>query len=577
MFFRRAKKDPESATEAAATCVVAVEMASSPIVEVEPEADGAPDDVADDTVAETRPVHQYSTTDDLEAYDGWLGQDHVMAALDAALSNETPGSSLCIVAQLGSGARRSVAGRLQAFQPDHEGPGDWVYVHNFDDTRRPVAVQLKAGTGMMLAQGVFEALSELCVTLKTAFDSDDYKTRRRAIMQSHENGAETLISALRQKAAAQNIALLRTPEGYALAPMHDGKVVKPAVFGQLPQVMRDDIAARIAVLQTELVGIVAEAPQSARRQYQDLDQLRRVVAERCVAAAFAGLDRDFSDEPAISHFFASAKASLVQNSDVFEQGDWRGPITLTQDQRFQRYLVNVFTTHRETARTVTRLAAISSAIALASPARDGGHMDLMPAPLHFANGGILLLTAEELEQEPGRALCQAIARGEIDVPHPGLSPMPLPFDAIVVILCDEQSLKRLQIGNNDVSSLVKTAVRWTDTIERTAANEQSFACWIAALVQRDQGLPLTAAAVNALIEDSARRAESSRRGLRTLHRRSEGRLSLSEDVICDVIADAHRGALLAEDKVIDAGHVRHALAQRTAATVIEQPVPAAVA
>lgn len=573
MFFRRLKKEPEFGPDANVTTSVVAQVSSSPMAGE----DAAPDDAADPSDdADARPIPHYSTTADLEVCDAWLGQDQVTGVLEAALLDKARRSGLCIVSPPGSGARRAVCDRLHAFHPGADWFCDWIYVHNFDDFRRPIAIKLKSGAGNALAGGMLAALSELCVTLSVAFDSDDYKTRHRAIIQSSATGLETRLSLLRQQAAAQNIALLRTPDGYALAPMHDGKVVKPAIFGQLPQAMRDDIAARIAVLQAELVGILAATPHSARRQYQELEELQRGFAERSVAAAFADLESAFKELPGVASFIASAKTSLVRNRDIFEQGKRRGEISFEQDSRFQRYLVNVFVARSETTPTVMRLADAQPAFAPALLPGGGTHMNLTPAPLHFVNGAVLLVTSEDLERESGRALCESLARQEIDVACPGLTPMPLPFDVKVVVLCDERSLKRLQCADACISSLVKTAVRWTSTLERTTTSEQSYARWIAGLVERDKRLPLTAAAVNALIEDSAARAESPRRSLRTLHRRPDGALSLCEEVICDVIAEAHRGALLAEDKLIDAGHVRHALAQRAAATLVEPTTPVAV-
>ena len=64
-------------------------------------------------------------------------------------------------------------------------------------------------------------------SLPALFESEDYLVRRRTIDEETRGGQEDLLEALNRKAAQQNVALLRTPMGFAMAPMLDGKVVKP--------------------------------------------------------------------------------------------------------------------------------------------------------------------------------------------------------------------------------------------------------------------------------------------------------------------------------------------------------------
>ena len=123
-------------------------------------------------------------------------------------------------------------------------------------------------------------------------------------------------------------------------------------------------------------------------------------------------------------------------------------------------------------------------------------------------------------------------------------------DLTVVLLTDEAGLQRLQERDADFLSLFGVSLRCAQSLEHTVASEKAFTRWIAGLVARDHRLPLTAAAVQALICDSARRAAKS------------GALSLAQDALTQVLAEAHAGALLAEDKVIDAGHIQHVFAQR---------------
>ena len=106
------------------------------------------------------------------------------------------------------------------------------------------------------------ALDELRNVLPARFEGEDYQARRRAIDEQFRSGNEEALEALSKKAQGQNIALLRTPTGFAMAPMHEGKVVKPEVFNALPEAMRREVETKIEALQKEL-GADPRAPAAS--------------------------------------------------------------------------------------------------------------------------------------------------------------------------------------------------------------------------------------------------------------------------------------------------------------------------
>ena len=90
--------------------------------------------------------------------------------------------------------------------------------------------------------------------LPALFESEDYQVRRRAIDEQFRSGQEEALEALNAKAQAQNIAILRTPTGFTMAPMHEGKVVKPEVFNALPEAMRKEVEIKIEALAEGAAG-----------------------------------------------------------------------------------------------------------------------------------------------------------------------------------------------------------------------------------------------------------------------------------------------------------------------------------
>ena len=115
-------------------------------------------------------------------------------------------------------------------------PPDWVYVNNFATPHRPVAIALPSGRAPALDNALDRLIDDLKVALPAAFESEDYQKRRAAIEQERRGQNERAFTTVREKATAKGIAILRTPMGFAMAPMKDdGQVVPPAEFNAWPR------------------------------------------------------------------------------------------------------------------------------------------------------------------------------------------------------------------------------------------------------------------------------------------------------------------------------------------------------
>jgi len=96
--------------------------------------------------------------------------------------------------------------------------------------------------------------------IQSAFESDDYHHRRAAIDEEFREKQGGSVEDLQERARAKNIALMRTPMGLALAPVRDGEVMSPEVFGKLPQEEREQTEREIESLQAELREIMQQVP-----------------------------------------------------------------------------------------------------------------------------------------------------------------------------------------------------------------------------------------------------------------------------------------------------------------------------
>src|SRR5690606_36239251 len=164
----------------------------------------------------------FDTTLDLEDHSGLVGQERALEALRFGTAVRRQGYNIFVLGPDGAGKHEAVLRFLASAAKKERAPSDWVYVNNFSTPHKPTALELGAGTGRVLKEGMDRLVEDLKVTIPSILESEEYQNRRQSIDEEYQERQEQAFEELRGKAEAQEIALLRTPAGFALAPVHDG-------------------------------------------------------------------------------------------------------------------------------------------------------------------------------------------------------------------------------------------------------------------------------------------------------------------------------------------------------------------
>jgi lon-related putative ATP-dependent protease len=521
----------------------------------------------------------FRTTDDLVPVTGLIGQERALKAIQFGTDIKSHDFNMFVLGPPASGKSTAVKAHLGPKALAAPVPPDWVYVYNFENPNRPRALRLPSGRARHLAKGMIAALDELRGVLPLRFESEDYQTRRRAIDEQFRSGNEEALEALNKKAQAQNIALLRTPTGFAMAPMHEGKVVKPEVFNALPEAMRRDVENKIAGLEKELAAILERLPAAEKRRRQQLSELNEEVATSAIRDALFELHASFSDVPEAATYLEAAGHDMVRNVALFlatgeeENAIVRRPADSAQDPRFRRYLVNVMSTKEDGGaagapvveeinptfgNVIGRVEHLAQMGALVTD-----FLLIKPGALHRANGGYLLVDARRLLLSPfaWEALKRAIKAREIRIEQPtemaGLSlstqtldPEPIPLDVKVVLFGDRELYYLLSAHDPDFPRVFKVQADFDDTIARSSENDNAYARLIASVVKEHGLKPLDAAAVARIIDEGARLAED------------REKLSIELGRISDIVREADYWSSQASRKVTGRQDVARAIEEQ---------------
>jgi lon-related putative ATP-dependent protease len=478
----------------------------------------------------------FKTTEELHPITGLIGQDRALKAIQFGTNIKSHDFNLFVLGPPASGKSTAVKAHLGPKAAESPTPSDWAYVYNFDDPNHPKALQLPPGRARILAKGMVAAIDELRSVLPALFEGEDYQVRRRAIDEQFRSGHEEALEALNKKAQGQNIAILRTPTGFTMAPMHEGKVVKPEVFNALPEGMRREIEAKVEALQRELGIILERLPKTDKQRRVRLKDLNEEVAKAAIIDAMDDLVAAFTDVPAAVDYLESAGLDLVRNVGVFlmtgdeDNAIVKQSVDTAHDVRFRRYMVNVMVSHGDgTSSTgapvveeqnptygnlVGRVEHIAQMGTLVTD-----FLLIKPGALHRANGGYLLLDARSLLLSPfaWEALKRAIRAREIRVEQPAetvgfvstqsLNPEAIPLDIKVILFGDRELYYLLAANDPDFTGFFKVQADFDDTIARSTENDNAYARLIASIVKEHGLKPVDAAGVARIIDEGARLAD----------------------------------------------------------------------
>ena len=142
------------------------------------------------------------------------------------------GYNLFVLGPDGGGKHEAVTRFLATVAARQKAPSDWAYVNNFQAPNKPIVLEIAAGSARVLKEGMGRLVEELKATVPSVLESEEYQNRRQSIDEEYRERQEQSFEALREKAEGEGIALLRTPAGFALAPVHrgdghEGEVLKP--------------------------------------------------------------------------------------------------------------------------------------------------------------------------------------------------------------------------------------------------------------------------------------------------------------------------------------------------------------
>jgi predicted ATP-dependent protease len=193
-------------------------------------------------------------------------------------------------------------------------------------------------------------MDELRSAIPAAFESEDFRVRKRAIEEAAKKRQEDAFNELQEAAQARGIAVLRTPVGMMLAALRNDEVLPSEEFLRLPQEEQERIKADIQELQGRLEAILRQIPQWEREARGQLWQLSQDVTSSAVRHLLDELRGAYRDLPQALEHLDAMERDLIETAEQFGAGPMvqpsqPGAMRARDADRFRRYWVNLLVDH----------------------------------------------------------------------------------------------------------------------------------------------------------------------------------------------------------------------------------------
>ena len=482
-------------------------------------------------------IFDFQTTAELEELDEIIGQSRALKAISFGIGIKKEGYNLYAMGKLGSGKHSVVEKFIQSSAKDEDKPGDWCYVNNFEDPRKPISLKLLPSIGIQLKNDMEELIEDLQGIIPSIFESQEYRDKQQSILNKLNEIKKRSFQEVKDRAKEEFIVIQYTPSGYTLSPMSkEGKILDKNEYQALGDKEKEEIQERIKKFRIQIENTAQDMLIQSRVQQKEIRELEQSMTKKAVDNSIAELKKRYKTYEKVVRYLESVEEDIVKNSQDFLVSAQRnltsmGITTAKESGIFNRYRVNILVTHKneegapiiyENNPTYANLFGEIEHIAQMGTLLTDFNL-IKAGALHRANGGYLILDASKVLMQPfvWEGLKRMLRSGEIRIESLGhslslistltLEPQTIALDTKIVLIGSRILYYLLYNYDPEFKELFKINADFEDDTPRNDENSLLYAKMIGMIARDNALLPLDREAVGKVIEYSSRLAEDSQK------------------------------------------------------------------
>ena len=479
---------------------------------------------------------------------GLIGQDRAVEALSLGLIMKKKGYNIYITGPAGTG--RTTFARIFAEKKAREEatPPDLMYIYNFENPKCPKILQLPPGMGRILRDQMNELLNRLTNELPKSFSNRDFESQKNEIVKVFQHKRDEIIQEITQEAKEQQFGVKTTNSGIYFMPIVDGEVIDEDQYDKLSQEQRDSISKNSEAIQKRAAEALRLIKDHEKNTRKDVENLEYSIGLFTVGHHINAVMEAYENQPQVIKYLKAVKEDILDHLENFigEEPEEEEAIAAylpwynkkSTEDIFTKYKINLLTSYDPDSGAPVVIdfnPTYTNLVGEIEYDNEYGNfstdfMKIKPGLLHKANGGYLILQAQDIltNHHAWETLRRTLLTGEIvteplreyttGVAVSGVKPEPIPIDIKIIIIGSGWYYSLLYDFDDQFEKLFRIRVDFDYEMRLNNDNIKDTIEFIRCYT-REEALPeFELAAIGRLIEYASRLAERQDRLTTCLHK-----------------------------------------------------------
>jgi lon-related putative ATP-dependent protease len=522
---------------------------------------------------------------------GAVGQERALSALEMGLGIKERGFNIFVVGASGTGRTSTVKHLLKERATSEPVPDDIVLLYNFDDRDRPHAIPIPASRGPRLKKTYGAMIKNVLADLEKVFDSDRYNEERQKLEDKYQSVTDTLLEEIEEEAQDAGFILSRTGAALTITPQgKKGAPITEEEYNALTAKKQQALESKAEKLEGQLEETLRKVAAEDRDAEEALAELARKTADKVVEPRIEHAKSLYKDVETINQHLSEVHEDILnrlarlvpalnrsEHPDDEQSGGHSHQFPHEEEKESDedepallRYKVNVLVTRGKTSGAPVvheTHPTISNIIGrIEHRVRSGETITdftrIRAGALYHANGGYLILEAQDLLREPNawEGLKRALKNRQVELDDPGepgrminivsLRPEPVELAVKVCLIGTPEIFYYLTSTDPDFGKLFKVKADFNEEMANTDEHVRKYLRFLVGLSHQEKLRKLTPEGAARVLEHAARLSDN------------QNKLTARFGQIADLVREANFWATRAKSRKIDAVHVVQALAKR---------------
>lgn len=477
----------------------------------------------------------FSSTDELQPLGEIVGQSRAQRALDLGLGIRHESYNIFVAGLNGTGKKETIRRELERRGTQEKTPADWIYVNNFDEPERPLAISLPAGQGTQLKHDIESLVERLLEELPKAFRQEDFSREKRRISDQYQERRRSVFEELEKLAREKGLAVEQMPNGQiALVPIKDDRPMTPEEVNQLSEEERKDIQERqreIARHGEEIIRRQEDLNRELRGEVRDVE--RSFAAGRIDPQVNWIAERYKSEK--LHGWLEQLRRHMIDHVDRFREQEggqqqqmamMMGSPQPSREERLREYQVNLLvdnSRHEGAPVVIEESPNYKNLFGTIEKVVDrygklvSDFSRIKAGSLLRANGGYLVVNLLDALTEPlvWKELKRTLKSGQLKIETydpfaifstSAMNPEPVPLDVKLVVLGNPLLYHLLHIYDEDFADIFKVKAEFVSEMDREEESAQVVGGLTRKLTEQEKLLPAAADGVVELVRAGCRLA-----------------------------------------------------------------------